>query len=138
MMLVTPNWPAQPWYSQLLALCIEDPPLLPDYEELLVDLKGQVHSLLLNRTLKLNARKFSGKTLLKKGFQIRLQNFIKLRRQGTTTISWSGKNGLAGLVKSKLIRLHCSINFALDFLANLFENRYEYSAIKSHRLVISA
>ena len=29
MILVTPNWHAQPWYSQILDLCITEPLLLP-------------------------------------------------------------------------------------------------------------
>ena len=55
MILVAPNWPAQPWYSQILDLCIREPLLLPQSQELLVDPKEQVHSLVLNKTLKLMA-----------------------------------------------------------------------------------
>ena len=43
--LVTPNWPVQPWYGQILDLCITEPLLLPQSQELWVDPKGQVHPL---------------------------------------------------------------------------------------------
>ena len=66
------SWPAQPWYGQILDLCITEPLLLPQSQELLVDPKGQVHPVVLNKTLKLMARKFSGKTWLRKEFQTRL------------------------------------------------------------------
>ena len=55
MILATPNWRAQPWYSQILDLYITEPLLLPQSQELLVDSKGQVHPLVLNKTLKLMA-----------------------------------------------------------------------------------
>ena len=72
MILVTPNWHAQPWYSQILDLCITEPLLLPQSQELLVDPKGQVHALVVNKTLKLMPWKISGKTWLRKEFETRL------------------------------------------------------------------
>ena len=87
MILVTANSPAQPWYSQILDfffffffiyhesildLCVTEPLLLPQSQELLVDPKGQVNPLVLNKTLKLMSWKMSGKTWLEKEFQTRL------------------------------------------------------------------
>ena len=62
MILVTPNWSPQPWYSQILDPCITDPLLLPQSQELLVDFKGQVHPLVLSKNVKLITRKTSRKT----------------------------------------------------------------------------
>ena len=45
MILATPTWPAQPLNSQTLDLCITEPLLLSQFQELLVDPKGQVHPL---------------------------------------------------------------------------------------------
>ena len=72
MILVTANWPIQPWYSRILELCITEPLLLPQSQKLLVDPKGQVHPLVLNKSLKLMAWKISGKTWLRKEFQTQL------------------------------------------------------------------
>ena len=35
--LITPNWPAQPWYSQVLELSVIKPLLLPDLSNILVN-----------------------------------------------------------------------------------------------------
>ena len=69
MILVTPNWLAQPWYIQILDLYITEPLLLSQSQELLVDPKGQVYPLVLNKTLKLMAWKISRKNWLRKEFQ---------------------------------------------------------------------
>ena len=108
MILVTPNWPAQPWYSQILDLCITESLLLPQSQELLVDPKGQVHPLVLNKTLKLMAWKISGKTWLRKEFQTRLPILSQIPEDQALQLITNrpGKNGLAGVVKNRLIQLH--------------------------------
>lgn len=49
-LLVTPAWPAQPWYATILKLCI----LLPTLPHLLLSDKGDPHPLVMNNSLKLN------------------------------------------------------------------------------------
>ena len=108
MILVTPNWPAQPWYSQILDLCITESLLLPQSQELLVDPKGQVHPLVLNKTLKLMAWKISGKTWLRKEFQTWLPILSQIPEdQALQLITCRpGKNWLASVMKDRLIKLH--------------------------------
>ena len=110
MILVTPNWPAQPWYSQILDLCITEPLLLPQSQELLVDPKGQVHPLVLNKTLKLMAWKISEKTWLRKEFQTWLPILSQIPEdQALQLITCRpGKNWLASVVKDRLIKLHAA------------------------------
>ena len=72
MILVTPNWPAQLWFSQILDLSITETLLLPQCQRLLAVPKGQVHPPVLNKTLKLTVWRISRKTWLSKEFQTRL------------------------------------------------------------------
>ena len=108
MILVTPNWPAQPLYSQILDLCMKEPLLLPQSQELLVNPKEQVHPLVLNKTLKLMAWKISRKTWLRKEFQTRLPILSQIPEDQALQLitNWPAKNGLAGVVKDRLIQLH--------------------------------
>ena len=108
MILVTPNWPAQPWYSQVLDLCITEPLLLPQSQEHFLDPKGQLHPLVLNKTLKLMTRKISVKTWLRKEFQTRLSILSQIPEDQALQLitNWPGKNGLAGVVNDRLTRSH--------------------------------
>ena len=102
------NWPAQPWYGQILDLCITEPLLLSQSQEFLVDPKGQIHPLVLNKTLKLMAWKISGKTWLRKEFQTRLPILSQIPEDQALQLITNrpGKNGLAGVVKNRLIQSH--------------------------------
>ena len=53
--LITPSWPAQPCYSQVLELSVTEPLLLPQLSKILVNPQGQVHPLAVNKTLRLVA-----------------------------------------------------------------------------------
>ena len=108
MILVTPNWPALPWYSQILDLCITESLLLSQSQDPLLDPKGQVHPLVLNKTLKLMAWKISGKTWLRKEFQTWLPILSQISEDQALQLitNWPAKNGLAGVVKDRLIQLH--------------------------------
>ena len=140
MILVTPNWPAQPWYSQILDLSITEPLLLPQSQKLLVDPKGQVHPLVLNKTLKLMAWKISGKTWLRKEFQTRLPILSQISEDQSLQLITNrpGKKWVSWCSEKQINPVTCSINFVFNFLGNLFENKYEYSTINSHRSAISA
>ena len=131
------NWPAQPWYSQILDLCITEPLLLPQSQELLVDPKRQVNPLVLNKTLKLMAWKMSGKTWLRKEFQIRLLILSQVPEdQALQLITNRLEKWVSWCSEGQIDPVTCSINFALNFLGNLFENKYEYFTISSHRSAI--
>ena len=49
--LITPCWQTQSWYSQVLGMLIRRPILIPSLTTLLVDLEGNPHPLVLNKTL---------------------------------------------------------------------------------------
>ena len=69
LIVVTPVWPNQPWYSQILEMLIDQPILLPPMRELLMSPQGEMHSLLITGQLVLAAWNLSGNGLKQKGFQ---------------------------------------------------------------------
>lgn len=56
--------PFQPWYTQLLRMCIQDPTLIPLFLNLLTDLNQNQHPFCMNRTLALAAGKISSNSIL--------------------------------------------------------------------------
>ena len=68
MILVTPSWQTQAWFSKLLDMSIQIPILLPSYPGLLTNPKREVHRLLQNQSLRLVAWKVSEKSYLQKEF----------------------------------------------------------------------
>ena len=55
LVLITPCWQTQLWYSQVLSLLIRKPVNLPLSEKLLTNPSGQSHPLVTNQTLTLVA-----------------------------------------------------------------------------------
>ena len=107
MILITPNWPAQPWFNQILELCIANPLLLPPTEALLLDPQGQEHPLIRNRTLGLVAWKVSGAAYLQRAYQLGLQNLSLEHEEVALSLIMNrpGESGYAGVVNGKLIPL---------------------------------
>ena len=103
--LVTPHWPAQSWYNQVLELCVADPILVKPRQDLLMNPQGQVHPLVENQTLNLVAWKISGKDFLQKAYQQGLQTLSSKpgERALELVMNRPGANGFAGVVNDKLI-----------------------------------
>ena len=72
--LITPSWLAQPWYSEVLELSVTEPVLLPQLSNILIKYSGQVHPMVVNQTLRLVAWKLSGKAWSQKEFQQGMQS----------------------------------------------------------------
>ena len=106
--LVTPRWSAQPWYSKVLELSVNEPLLLYQLSNNLVNPQGQVYPLLVNQTLRLMAWKVSGRTWPRNEFQQGLQSLWQVLEDQTHKFITNrpGVNGLAGVVNRKLIRIH--------------------------------
>ena len=66
--LITPSWPTQPWYSQVLGLSVAEPLLLPQLSNILVNPQCQVHPLVVNKTLRPVAWKVTGRVWPQKEF----------------------------------------------------------------------
>ena len=106
--LITPSWPAQPWYSQVLGLSVAKPLLLTQLSNILVNPQGQVHPLVVNKTLRLMAWKVSGRVWPQKEFRKGLQSLSQVPEDQVHHLitNWPGVNRLAGVVNGKLIRIH--------------------------------
>lgn len=104
-LLIAPAWPAQTWYSLLLAMLVMHPVILPVYPELLLNPQGTSHPLVLQNHLQLAAWPVSGNPSRRKEFLNSLQ--ISSVRHGGEALrehtSQPGKNGLAGVCLGRLI-----------------------------------
>ena len=61
LILIAPVWSTQPWYPELLNLCVREPVLLPQGQEILKSPKNIVHPLMLENSLTLAAWLVPGK-----------------------------------------------------------------------------
>ena len=84
MILIAPVWSTQPWYPELLKLCVREAVLLPQGQEILISPKNIVHPLMVENSLTLAAWLVSGKTLLCEGISENASHIItNSRRKGT-------------------------------------------------------
>ena len=81
--LITPSWPAQLWYSQVLELSVTEPLLLPQLSNILVNPPGQMHPLVVNKILRLVAWKVSGGAWPRKEFRQGLQSLSQVPEDKT-------------------------------------------------------
>ena len=105
MIFVTPAWPAQLWYPEAMRMSIQQPILLTWRRDLLKNPKREIHPLVQNKTLKLVVWTVSGLDCKRKEFQGRLPS-LSLNEEDqvlTQIINRLGVNGLAGVLKGKLI-----------------------------------
>ena len=105
MILVTPAWSSQLWYPEAMRISIQQPILLTWRRDLFKNPQGEIHPLVQNKTVKLVAGTVSGLDYKKKEFQGRLPT-LSLNQEDqvlTQIMNQPGINGLAGVLKGKLI-----------------------------------
>ena len=105
LLLVTPTWQTQTWYSMLIGMSVRNPILLPHKKNLLLDPRQNVHPLVENKTLQLAVWVVSGIVWQQKAYQTGLQSLSQIpegRAQFLLT-NRPGESGLAGVVNGKLI-----------------------------------
>ena len=80
------------------------------------------------------------KNLVEKGISNTAANLILDSRRSDTTANYQSvwKKWVSWCSERQIDPVTCSMNFVLNFLGNLFENKHEYSSINSHRSAISA
>ena len=106
LVLVTPTWQTQPWYMELLQMLKEEPILIPYMEGILTSPRGEQHPLLQASRMNLAAWKVSGLVQMQAKFKNRLETF-STKTSGTAQNPLTRPpvvNGLAGVVRSKLIQ----------------------------------
>ena len=109
MILVTPTWQTQPWYTPLLRRFIQCTLLLPTITNLLLNRQGEKHPLVNTTCLRFVAWKITRKPWKQKGFQAMQPklspcagNQIQLQVTNLPEII-----GLAGVAGNKLIQFAC-------------------------------
>ena len=105
LILIAPPWTAQTWYPLLLENLVENPIKIPTRQKLLSNPKGEIHPLLVNKTLKLVAWRISGKICKTREYQRGLQNLsVQPEVLGPEKIiTQHGGNSIAGALGEKLI-----------------------------------
>ena len=107
MILVTPAWPSQLWYPEVMKMSMQQPILLTWRRYILKNPKGEIHPLVQKKPLKLVASTVSELDSKRKGFQGRLPTLLLNQEDQVLTqiMNWPWVNGLAGVMKVKLIHL---------------------------------
>ena len=130
MILVTPTWQTQPWYTLLLRMSIQLPLLLPALTNLQPNSLGEKNPLVKTRSLKLAALKITGKSW-------KLSSEAKLisvsRRPGSIADYKSAWNNWISWCDP----VCAPLSGILNYLPTLFENGLQYRTINSHRSAIS-
>jgi hypothetical protein len=105
LVLIAPMWAAQSWYPLLLSRLVEEPILLPSFNELLVDSQGNPHAMVQNRSLHLVAWKVSGNDSSVQEFLQRLSIYVCKPGESLleNIMRAPGENGFCGVAEGRLI-----------------------------------
>ena len=105
MILIASVWSTQPWYPELLKLCVREAVLLPQGQEILISPKSIVHPLMVENSLTLAAWLVLGKPFCVKEFQKTLLTLSQIpdEKAHSLIMSQPGENKLAGVSNEKLI-----------------------------------
>ena len=76
--------------------------------------------------------------MIEKGISNKAANLTSNSRGSGTTANYRLEKWVSWCTERQIDPVTCSINFVVNFLGNLFESKYEYSTINSHKTVISA
>lgn len=106
LILITPTWHTQPWYGMILNMITALPILLPSHQKLLQSPTGASHPLVDNNSLRLAEWGISADSKKHEVFLGSQPNSFQspgVQEQGLLTTA-PGINGIAGVVRRKLIR----------------------------------
>lgn len=105
LIIVTPSWQTQAFYSVLLNMTVRDPILLPTQDNLLLSPEGKTHPLIVNKTLKLVVWTISSDQSKCNSYQETLQDYLPQHgaKGHNQLITTAGNTGVAGILKNKLI-----------------------------------
>ena len=111
LIIVTPTWPGQCWYPELLCLSVRKPLLIQSQKDLLLNPQGESHRLFKNKKLHLVAWVVSGLDWRQKEFQRELPVLYQ-QVEGTHLLQLTHRpeiSGLVGVVKGKLIHFDVTL-----------------------------
>ena len=107
MILVTPLWSTQPWYPCLLGMSIENPIILPRFQNLLRNPNQESHPLIRDSNLTLVAWSISGLPLQQEEFRRTLPKSSQTAgpKELELLTAMPGISGWAGAIRGRLIPL---------------------------------
>ena len=140
LLLVTPTWQTQPWYSTLLSMSIQNPILLPMRFQVLTNPQGQTHPLVKQKQLRASGMDCFRQSLASEGLSEQAADLIaNCRRRGSISNYQSAwRKWASWCVQRQIDPIRCDVNLIANFLAVMFHEGYEYSTINCHRSAISA
>ena len=104
LILITPCWQKQLWYSQVLSMLIRKPVILPLSEKLLSNPSGQTHPLVTNQTPTLVAWIVSGDSCFRKDFLLRQSILSPIQGDRVLyQVTIRPGSDLAGMIKGQSI-----------------------------------
>ena len=107
MIITTPAWQTQTWFSGLVKMPVKNPPLLAQKQNRLKNQEGKKHPLIQEISLRFVACNLSGKVYVQAEYQKGLQPFLQALDEpahfNITIRLWA--NGLAGVVKGRYVPL---------------------------------
>lgn len=125
--LLTPTWHIQAWYSQLLLMLIDKTILLPKQRNILKDPSGKEHPLVIKNSMRLVGSKISGRSYLCHKFQKQLitgarrasfkANYESVWRK---RIDWCSRTAYYGPINSSKIVVHPRVS---ELIKGVFKNK---------------
>ena len=105
LIIITPAWPSQLWYTQLLRMSIQDSIFISPFPNILTDPNQNQHPLCQNQTLALAVWKVSANSILQKACQTKQLTWLKVAEDQVHCIitKRGGESGVAGVFQEKLI-----------------------------------
>ena len=133
MILVTPTFQTQSWYTLLLGMSIQRPLLLPALANLLLNPLGEKHPLVKSRSLRLEAWKIEG-------ISSSATKLISISRKPSSIAGYeSAWNKWVSWCCWQQIDLVCApLRGILNYLSTLFEQGLQYRTINSQRSALLA
>ena len=139
MILVTPTWQTQPWYTLLVRMSIKRPVFWLALPNLLLNPLGEKHFLVKTRSLRLAVWKITGKPWRSKEFQAVQPNLSPCPRPSSTAGYKSARNKwVSWCCRQQIDPVYAPLGGILSYLSTLFEKGLQYWAIKSHHSAIAA
>ena len=123
----------------VLKMSVKNPLILTALNDILKDPAGKLNPLVIQKSLRIEAWKTSGRTYLQKEYQKGSPTLSQKNRRTSLIKHYKSawKKWCGWCSEREISANRSNINYVIDFFAQLFEMRLEYRIIDSHRSAIS-
>ena len=127
LILIAPVWSTQPWYPEVLNLCVREPVLLPQRQKNLKSPKNIVHPLMLENSLTLAAWLVSGKPSCVKEFQKTLLTLSQIPDEKAHSLIMSTwRKWASWCLERKIDPFQAPVKDIIEYLTFFFNYGSEY------------